>query len=183
MRVSIFLVTALFVAVTLTPPAWAEVPVQLIPLTRNQQSGATHLQKIGDWTISCKTDVGCQMMQTVSEDNFAVTMSVQPENRTNCQSDMIATLTLPHGLFLGKPLAFKIDKRTPMYVPVRSCFASGCLAAVQVKGAIKNALRAGNALRVTADWLDGSNFVPQFSLQGFVRGSATMEVLCQEMGK
>lgn len=135
--------------------------------------GATSLSEVhDDWTVRCQVDnavVHCAAQQEQLSNQTkqrVLAVEVQPGSGA-----LTGTLVLPFGLELAKGAVLTVDdKLTSPPLAFQTCLPSGCLVPLQIGADWEKAMRAGTALAVAAQSVNGQAAKFSISLKGF--GSA-----------
>jgi invasion protein IalB len=143
--------------------------------------GATSLQEThGDWRVTCVQQDGrnlCALSQQQTDKEtrqlvVSIEVTAQAEDRID------ATLVLPFGLAVDKPVAIEIDE-TPAGRPLsfKTCLPVGCLVSLTLDAATIARLKVSTVLIVKAAAHDGQPVAFKIPLSGFSGGFARMVAL------
>lgn len=114
----------------------------------------------GDWQLVC--DPACRAEPRAPSPAGTMVAVVQDG------AAQVLVLRGPLGLLLGEGVEVSVDGRTLGRLAFLTCEADGCTAPVTLDGAVRQALRAGNALRLVLRRRDGTAIEIDHSLIGFI---------------
>ncbi|MDP2731608.1 MAG: invasion associated locus B family protein [Hoeflea sp.] len=90
------------------------------------------------------------------------------------RDQIVATLSLPHGILLDVGVTFWVDDGPKSVATISHADGSGSYATFPLDQKLSDALRKGKVFKVSAKSLDGEDLVFELSLDGF---SATRDIM------
>ncbi|SNR44739.1 invasion associated locus B family protein [Puniceibacterium sediminis] len=119
-----------------------------------------------DWRITCPKAQACRMSQTIVQSATARDILLV---RVFDGAQPTMLVTMPLGVLLSTGWQYRIDQSTQKVTPYEICDTSGCHTGLPLSRNMLNALKQGNALRIT--FLDSVQdpVRPEVSLMGFTK--------------
>jgi invasion protein IalB len=158
-----------------TPPASPAIPPVATQAPAPAQTGLvleaqeTH----GDWRVVCASPNNqkvCVFSQQLSDKSSGKTV-LGIEVRAAADDRLTASIVMPFGVAVDKPVTIRVDEATPMTVPFKTCIPMGCVVTTTWESSTVAALRKGTAMYVSTLSADTGQAISfRISLAGF--GSA-----------
>lgn len=132
------------------------------------------------WIVSCSNANSLGAFQCAMEQTLYVSssgqrlLSMKLVRNPSDRDQIVATLSLPHGILLDVGVTFWVDDGPKSVATISHADGSGSYATFPLDQKLSDALRKGKLFKVSARSLEGEEFVVDLSLNGF---SATHDIM------
>ena len=129
-------------------------------------------KKYQDWIYRCEPAQGdvperCFIVQTIKDTESHRDLAQMARGYVPDQSDPVAIISLPLGIYLPPGIGLKVDEGEPVRVPVEVCDGGGCRTGITLKDPLRSSMKKGvTALILVQDGSRQPAGLP-ISLKGF----------------
>jgi invasion protein IalB len=155
-----------------TPPSAPAVPPVTAPIPGPAPTGiAVQAQEThGDWRVVCASPNNqkiCAFSQQLSDKSSGQRV-LGIEVRAAADGRLTASIVMPFGVAVDKPVTIRVDEASPMSVPFKTCIPLGCVVTTTWEASTVAALRKGTAVLVSTLSADTGQTVSfRIPLNGF----------------